>query len=181
MEYSDFIRPACLPVTDVLRKQNVFRLDMYVVGFGKTETGERSSRKKMVVVRGSRMSTCRKLYSRSIKSTHICAGGEHLSDSCNGDSGGPMYRIDSKTDPYRPYWLLTGIVSYGTTECGKYLTNFKFITSKILNLKVFLGFLEFTQKSLNIFHLFSTIFKSNYADLKVLKALTDHLRLNIKW
>lgn len=87
VEYSLYIRPACLPLTDFLRKENVHRREMYAVGFGKTETENRSSRKKMVIVSGARMSTCRKIFIRNIKSTHICAGGEPLRDSCNGDSG----------------------------------------------------------------------------------------------
>ncbi len=37
-------------------------------------------------------------------------------DSCNGDSGGPLaYKKSKPEDP----WYLIGIVSYGTSLCGK--------------------------------------------------------------
>ena len=36
-------------------------------------------------------------------------------DSCNGDSGGPLFAREITDDP----WVQIGLVSYGTTTCGK--------------------------------------------------------------
>ena len=35
-------------------------------------------------------------------------------DSCNGDSGGPLFAREQTDDP----WIQIGLVSYGTTTCG---------------------------------------------------------------
>jgi len=45
----------------------------------------------------------------------ICAGGERGKDSCNGDSGGPLFIRDGSNDP----WIQIGLVSFGTTRCAK--------------------------------------------------------------
>lgn len=37
-------------------------------------------------------------------------------DSCGGDSGGPMQKVENSA--YGPRYFLIGIVSFGHTECG---------------------------------------------------------------
>ena len=34
------------------------------------------------------------------------------------DSGGPLFMYDDVSNPFRPYWLLVGVVSYGPKDCG---------------------------------------------------------------
>jgi len=60
----------------------------------------------------------------SMEQTKICAGGELNKDSCKGDSGSPL--LASKflpngalTDDNSQQWFLMGIVSYGSSYCGK--------------------------------------------------------------
>lgn len=48
---------------------------------------------------------------------HLCAGGVRGFDSCSGDSGAPMMRVD-ETEPSDKFWYLAGIVSFGPNECG---------------------------------------------------------------
>jgi len=45
----------------------------------------------------------------------ICAGGEKGKDSCNGDSGGPLFAREFSGDP----WTQIGLVSFGTKACAK--------------------------------------------------------------
>ena len=47
----------------------------------------------------------------------MCAGGTKGKDSCSGDSGGPLMAID-ETNPFKPYYYLAGLVSFGPIECG---------------------------------------------------------------
>jgi len=44
----------------------------------------------------------------------ICAGGQRGKDSCNGDSGGPLFIRESSNDA----WEQIGLVSFGSTRCG---------------------------------------------------------------
>lgn len=51
----------------------------------------------------------------------ICAGGEKGKDSCNGDSGSPLMKLQkSKMTSNKEsfYYVLIGMVSYGPPECG---------------------------------------------------------------
>jgi len=45
----------------------------------------------------------------------ICAGGEDGKDSCNGDSGGPLFAREVTADP----WVQIGLVSFGTVRCAR--------------------------------------------------------------
>uniref|UniRef100_A0A182PAD4 CLIP domain-containing serine protease n=1 Tax=Anopheles epiroticus TaxID=199890 RepID=A0A182PAD4_9DIPT len=56
---------------------------------------------------------CREKYATknsNITTNQICAGGEFAKDSCHGDSGGPLMKLQK-------VWYLEGIVSYGN-RCG---------------------------------------------------------------
>ena len=55
---------------------------------------------------------CRETYPRFSESNQLCSGGKVGEDSCSGDSGGPLFVRG------RSNWFQTGIVSYGTKECG---------------------------------------------------------------
>lgn len=59
------------------------------------------------------MFSCRN--SGTIDDRQMCIGGIPGEDSCNGDSGGPLMRVD---DGQTPRWQLVGIVSFGASECG---------------------------------------------------------------
>jgi len=45
----------------------------------------------------------------------ICAGGEKGKDSCNGDSGGPLFAREFSSEP----WVQIGLVSFGTRNCAR--------------------------------------------------------------
>lgn len=49
------------------------------------------------------------------KESQICAGGVKGVDSCNGDSGGPLFMQEFASDP----WYQVGLVSFGLEKCAK--------------------------------------------------------------
>lgn len=46
----------------------------------------------------------------------MCVGGVPGEDSCGGDSGGPLMKVESLNGPPKYYFI--GIVSFGTKSCG---------------------------------------------------------------
>lgn len=65
--------------------------------------------------------TCRSAYKRTgaaiDDALQLCAGGEPLEDSCDGDSGGPLSRPEVGEGGV-PRQFLVGIVSFGARRCG---------------------------------------------------------------
>jgi len=64
------------------------------------------------------------LPNNTIESSKICAGGELNKDSCKGDSGSPLLASEflpngEVTEDNSKQWFLMGIVSYGSSYCGK--------------------------------------------------------------
>ena len=59
--------------------------------------------------------TCSAAYGIEIVDGQVCAGyTQGTRDSCNGDSGGPLFVPGGATD-----WTQLGIVSWGSTDCGE--------------------------------------------------------------
>jgi secreted trypsin-like serine protease len=48
--------------------------------------------------------------------TQMCVGGEMGYDSCGGDSGGPLMKVETLDGP--PRYYLLGVVSFGAKNCG---------------------------------------------------------------
>ncbi|KAL0269567.1 UNVERIFIED_CONTAM: hypothetical protein PYX00_007256 [Menopon gallinae] len=59
---------------------------------------------------------CAKVFRKyaEIGETQMCVGGVEGEDSCSGDSGGPLMKVDDAP----PRYYLLGIVSFGTKKCG---------------------------------------------------------------
>jgi len=118
VKYSHFIKPICLPIDSALKSIDLGGMTMDVAGWGKTETASSSKRKLKVAIDGYSNADCQRIYSTSniqIIDSQICAGGDPGRDSCNGDSGGPLMRLDNGAIPH---YFLAGIVSYGPKNCG---------------------------------------------------------------
>ncbi|XP_067616863.1 serine protease easter isoform X4 [Eurosta solidaginis] len=120
VQYTDFIRPICLPASVNLRSATFDGIVMDVAGWGKTERETSSTLKLKAEVAGVPMTTCRNKYATQnilLESSQICAGGKVGVDSCRGDSGGPLISLDN-TRRALSYYFLAGVVSFGPTPCG---------------------------------------------------------------
>ncbi|XP_063371253.1 venom protease-like [Cydia amplana] len=118
VEFSEFIRPACLPSPAI-----PITTDRILAGWGKT--GEQASESqvlmKVTVPEYDYESYCKPFFSQTAdhlfdKETMLCAAGgkDDNKDSCQGDSGGPMmaYARDINCS-----YVVRGIVSFGP-RCG---------------------------------------------------------------
>merc|ERR1712064_257888 len=117
--YSESISPICLP--DDYEDQDLVALlssqfDPVVVGWGATQTyGPAETVLRQATVPLVTESSCAQAYSGvnvNIGQNKVCAG-QGGTDTCNGDSGGPLLadRINNR-------WSVLGITSFGV-ECGR--------------------------------------------------------------
>merc|ERR1712227_841074 len=134
---NDFVRPLCLPDIDIFKlfgedgHKNINNGKAIVAGWGTTynssadDTTSIASTPKLQKLEVSVLSIeeCVNKYSRlgldlenhiSVEN-QTCAGGEKDKDSCDGDSGGPLF---ARSNPFNPYMAI-GVVSFGTGRCGK--------------------------------------------------------------
>uniref|UniRef100_A0A2M4BS19 CLIP domain-containing serine protease n=1 Tax=Anopheles marajoara TaxID=58244 RepID=A0A2M4BS19_9DIPT len=115
VQYSDVIRPICLPLSTSVRNRNHVGASTYAAGWGKTETASASDKKLKVELNIKSQEDCAPIFARGgifLKPSQICAGGVRGKDTCSGDSGGPLMRQISGT------WYLLGVVSFGPQKCG---------------------------------------------------------------
>ncbi|XP_073819989.1 serine protease 7 [Musca autumnalis] len=115
IEYSDFIRPVCLPLENT-RGAPINPGDLLIVaGWGRTLEARQSNVKKQLAIPVTDHNACVKKYATKkvhLITSQLCAGGEFAKDSCDGDSGGPLMR-----QSHMKRWFLEGIVSFGN-RCG---------------------------------------------------------------
>jgi len=133
VEFTDKIRPICLPeepkelagaTADLLTEQ-----DSIVAGWGRTESAWSSQSLRYTHLTTLSNPHCSILYQRAlaegrlgpldmfdILDTQLCALGEEKSDSCSGDSGGPIFAENEEGRTF-----LIGVVSFGTVSCDSSL------------------------------------------------------------
>lgn len=110
--YTDFIQPVCLPQNSLFKSSSAGDVD-FVTGFGRTLQGSRSAIKQKLGIKIYDQERCRTKFATKkaeITSNQLCAGGDFAKDSCHGDSGGPLMKLQK-------VWILEGVVSYGN-RCG---------------------------------------------------------------
>lgn len=112
------IRPVCLPLGKT-RNYNYTGRNVIVTGWGATETGRPSNVLLKVFLPVMEQNDCIKRYKDITKISHLqmCAGGTSRSDSCAGDSGGPLHVIAALHGDSR--LIQQGIVSFGPRDCGR--------------------------------------------------------------
>ncbi|KAL7646623.1 UNVERIFIED_CONTAM: hypothetical protein RMT77_001874 [Armadillidium vulgare] len=130
--WSSFVRPICLPDSSVDAGSNSLDSQMMTVaGWGVTDENSKDGRNPRILQKVNvpvvDKNTCQKWfeietnrspndpqYVHIYEENHICAGyAEGKQDSCTGDSGGPLMKIDNSGRE-----VIVGIVSSGS-GCGR--------------------------------------------------------------
>lgn len=119
VEFSDFIKPICLPPSSGV---SIASTPTYLVaGWGATEKNTRSNILRKTSLKEVDLNTCAAKYKMEklfIMSNQLCAQAD-ARDTCQGDSGAPLMGINKgDSDTGRPYWYIAGIVSFGVTPCA---------------------------------------------------------------
>ncbi|XP_037713753.1 spaetzle-processing enzyme-like [Drosophila subpulchrella] len=109
--FSDYIRPICLLVNEQVGETiSMFR----VTGWGKTNSFPTSRILQTATLNYLDITECTDLFQSENDGTQICAGSLN-SDTCSGDSGGPLSAILPYGKTNRVFQF--GIISYGTLTC----------------------------------------------------------------
>ena len=129
MEFNPAVKPVCLPTSNIdesiLSNTNISQNQ--VVGWGKTSQrseDQRSDNLQMLNISYVRTDDCEEKFQKILQKTdksatfellesRMCAQGIPNTDACNGDSGGPLLRLDIASQIYQTI----GVVSFGTKRC----------------------------------------------------------------
>lgn len=116
----EFVNTICLPIArDYETTQTNERY--LVAGWGKTEYGSKSDELLKANIPAKTTETCEKTFNVTLAEDKIiCAGGENLVDTCNGDSGGPLFWTGKMKNSGARYYQF-GITAAGYKFCGKLL------------------------------------------------------------
>ncbi|KAF2886004.1 hypothetical protein ILUMI_20169 [Ignelater luminosus] len=119
VEFTNFIKPLCLPLSQRLRNKDYNGRELTVAGWGRTETQRQSDIKLRVDVPVLSETNCLQFYKEqgiTLLSSQVCAGGVKGKDSCVGDSGGPLMVVDRTAEEEN--YIAYAMVSFGPRFCG---------------------------------------------------------------
>ena len=129
LKFNPAVKPVCLPTSkideSILSNTNTGQIQ--VVGWGKTSRrseDQRSDNLQMLNISYIRTDDCEEKFQKILQQTNkaatfellesrMCAQGIPDTDACNGDSGGPLLRLDIGSQIYQTI----GVVSFGTKRC----------------------------------------------------------------
>ncbi|XP_075985903.1 phenoloxidase-activating enzyme-like [Anticarsia gemmatalis] len=113
--YTDFVRPICLPTTDMTLRTDSFRLT--AAGWWSNEGSKIEAAKKTVDLPFVKLDDCKKLYENQRRvdlwKGQLCAGGEKDKGTCRGSGGSPLMFENGRA------YEAIGIVSFGAYPCGQ--------------------------------------------------------------
>ena len=115
VQFTPYVKPICLPDREAPNGT------YWTVGWGQTDNSARSSVKEKVSLPFFNFDECArrfKLKNVQLGEGQICAGGLDGKDSCKGDSGGPLMKIEYN-EMSMSKWIIDGIISMGNMPCGQ--------------------------------------------------------------
>jgi len=121
------VRPICILIDEEMGYVPFFS----VTGWGRTESSDYSKILQVATLENIDRNICAEIFRSEFDIAQICAGS-NTSDSCRGDSGGPLSAVRTYNGLNRTFQY--GIVSYGLRSCsglGVY-TNVTHLTGFIL-------------------------------------------------
>nr|XP_017096946.2 serine protease grass-like [Drosophila bipectinata] len=116
VQFTDFIRPICLPLYPDVQLQCQAGTQFEVCGWGLTENGTLSDVPMKTILNRVEATKCIDNGFR-IGDTQFCMDAQGA-DSCQGDSGGPLSFVGQYKGNQRH--VQAGIVSYGDESCGNF-------------------------------------------------------------
>jgi len=125
---TDHIRPLCIHHPDPGLVAHPPK-ELIVAGWGRTERASSSPLLQFTGLQPINATACQEEYniaaargklgpgiaSLALLDSQLCARGQSGTDSCSGDSGGPLMAV------LRGRWYLAGVVSFGTQRCDSSL------------------------------------------------------------
>ncbi|XP_057338091.1 CLIP domain-containing serine protease HP8-like [Microplitis mediator] len=118
--YNGFVMPICMPAGDLLKK-NLTGGIAETAGWGIFDIDHPKSSIVLQTIKLPILETymCVRSFKNQaqIDDMQLCVGGTVGKDSCTGDSGGPLMKVEALNDI--PKYYLIGIVSFGAKHCGQ--------------------------------------------------------------
>ncbi|KYM93572.1 Serine protease easter [Cyphomyrmex costatus] len=118
--YNEHVKPICMMRGELL-KMDFVGGTAEVAGWGIFDLNDPKPSTilqtvKLPIVEMDRCVIAFKRYAELSEEEQMCVGGVPGQDSCGGDSGGPLMKVNSLDGP--PKYYFVGIVSFGTKSCG---------------------------------------------------------------
>lgn len=119
IQFTDLIKPICIPDTSELRANNFENYNPFIAGWGDTEfRGPSASHLQVLQLPVVSNEYCKNAYSsykaQVIDERVLCAGFKKGGkDACQGDSGGPLMQPIYYQQNLTTYIYQIGVVSYG--------------------------------------------------------------------
>ncbi|XP_021941628.1 serine protease easter-like isoform X1 [Zootermopsis nevadensis] len=117
--FSSYVMPICM-IHGVLLTKSYVSESSEVAGWGIYDIDNPKpsvllQTVKLPVVKNEKCEDAFKFHAK-IGRTQMCVGGEVGYDSCGGDSGGPLMKVETLDGS--PRYYLLGVVSFGARKCG---------------------------------------------------------------
>ncbi|KAF2359987.1 Serine proteases trypsin domain [Trinorchestia longiramus] len=114
VNFSWAIQPICLPPKTFARGELTLGTTVVAIGWGMTKSFQNSDVLMEATIPIANPSICKEKfpYNFFLNSKQMCVGGG-VSDTCLGDSGGPVMKLNSA----KKFYLLA-VTSFGSMNCG---------------------------------------------------------------
>ncbi|XP_053958427.1 serine protease grass-like [Anastrepha ludens] len=111
------IKPICIPE---YQNQVIAKEHGIISGWGATENLTFSHTHREAAIPIISRENCQSIYRRrSIDNTKLCTRGIEGEDTCDGDSGGPLYvRVEGDGSGRKFRYMQVGVISLGYQHCG---------------------------------------------------------------